>query len=58
MKVTSYKLGLNIKEVPVMFVNRQLCTSKMSGGIFGEALFGVVRLRWAALTGRIKRVDR
>ena len=54
MKVTAYKLGFRIKEVPVVFVNRQLGTSKMSGGIFGEALFGVMRLRWAALTGKIK----
>ena len=54
MKFTAYKLGSRIKEVPVVFVNRQLGTSKMSGGIFGEALFGVMRLRWAALTGKIK----
>ena len=53
MKFTAYKLGFR-KEVPVVFVNRQLGTSKMSGGIFGEALFGVMRLRWAALTGKIK----
>ena len=54
LKFTAYKLGFRIKEVPVVFVNRQLGTSKMSGGIFGEALFGVMRLRWAALTGKIK----
>lgn len=54
MKFTAYKLGFKIKEVPVIFVNRQLGTSKMSGGIFGEALFGVVRLRWAAICGKIK----
>lgn len=54
MKFTAYKLGYRIKEVPVIFVNRQLGTSKMSGGIFGEALFGVMRLRWASLTGKIK----
>ena len=58
MKFTAYKLGFKIKEVPVIFVNRQLGTSKMSGGIFGEALFGVVRLRWSALTGKIKRVNK
>lgn len=58
MKFTAYKLGFKIKEVPVIFVNRQLGMSKMSGGIFGEALFGVVRLRWAALTGKIKRVNK
>lgn len=54
MKFTAYKLGFNIKEVPVIFVNRREGTSKMSGGIFGEALFGVMRLRWAAITGKIK----
>lgn len=54
MKFTAYKLGFKIKEVPVVFVNRELGTSKMSGGIFSEALFGVMRLRWAAMTGDIK----
>ena len=54
MKFTAYKLGFKIKEVPVIFVNRRLGTSKMSGGIFGEALFGVIRLRLAALFGKIK----
>ena len=54
MKFTAYKLGFKIKEVPVIFVNRREGTSKMSGGIFGEALFGVMRLRWAAITGKIK----
>ena len=54
LKFTAYKLGFRIKEVPVIFVNRQLGVSKMSGGIFGEALFGVMRLRWAALTRQIK----
>ena len=54
MKFTAYKLGFKVKEVPVIFVNRQLGTSKMSGGIFGEAFFGVMRLRWAAIRGKIK----
>ena len=54
MKFTAYKLGFKIKEVPVIFVNRREGTSKMSGGIFGEALFGVMRLRWAAISGKIK----
>lgn len=54
MKYTALRLGFRIKEVPVIFVNRELGTSKMSGGIFSEALFGVMRLRWAALTGGIK----
>lgn len=54
MKYTSYTLGFKVKEVPVVFVNRELGTSKMSGGIFSEALFGVMRLRWAAFTKSIK----
>jgi dolichol-phosphate mannosyltransferase len=54
MKFTAYKLGFKIKEVPVIFINRELGTSKMSGGIFGEALLGVVKLRIASLLGNIK----
>lgn len=46
MKFTAYKIGFKIKEVPVIFVNRRKGVSKMSGGIFGEAFFGVMRLRW------------
>ena len=46
MKFTAAMCGFKIKEVPVIFVNRELGTSKMSGGIFSEALFGVMRLRW------------
>lgn len=46
MKFTTYKCGFKIKEVPVVFVNRVEGVSKMSGGIFSEALFGVMRLRW------------
>lgn len=45
MKYTALRLGFKIKEVPVIFVNRELGTSKMSGGIFSEALFGVMKLR-------------
>ena len=46
MKFTAKQCGFKIKEVPVIFVNRELGTSKMSGGIFSEAVFGVMRLRW------------
>ena len=48
MKFSTYKCGFRIKEVPVIFVNRVLGTSKMSGGIFGEALFGVIRLKMSS----------
>lgn len=45
MKFTAYKCGFQIQEEPIVFVNRVLGTSKMSGGIFSEALFGVIRLK-------------
>ena len=45
MKYTAHRIGFKIKEVPVIFVNRREGVSKMSGGIFGEAFFGVMRLR-------------
>lgn len=45
MKFKSYKRGFRIVEVPIVFVNRVLGTSKMSGSIFGEAVFGVIKLK-------------
>ena len=45
MKYTTYKLGFKIVEVPIIFVDRKAGTSKMSGGIFGEAFWGVMKLR-------------
>lgn len=49
MKFTAYKYGFRIVEVPIIFVNRVLGTSKMSGGIFGEAVFGVMRLKLGSM---------
>lgn len=49
MKYTTYKLGFKITEVPIIFVNRKAGTSKMSGGIFGEAFWGVLKLRFRKL---------
>jgi len=46
MKYTAYKIGFKIKEVSVIFVNRREGVSNMSGGIFGEAFLGVMKLRW------------
>ena len=45
MKFTALKCGFVVKEVPIIFINRVLGTSKMSGGIFSEALLGVIRLK-------------
>ena len=46
MKFTAYKCGFQITEVPVIFINRELGTSKMNSSIFGEAVFGVIQLKW------------
>ena len=55
MKFTAYKFGFKIVEVPIIFVNRVLGVSKMNGGIFGEAVFGVIRLKWNSLFKTYKR---
>ncbi len=48
LKFTAHQCGFILKEVPIIFVNRELGTSKMSGGIFGEAFLGVVELKIAS----------
>lgn len=45
MKFTAFKCGFTLKEVPIVFVNRILGTSKMSGGIFNEAVWGVIKMK-------------
>lgn len=50
MKFTAYKCGFTLREVPIIFINRQLGTSKMSGGIFGEAFLGVIQLKLTSFT--------
>lgn len=52
MKYTAYKLGFKLKEVPIIFINRQKGTSKMSSGIFGEAFWGVIGLRFRKIRPR------
>ncbi|MCE5174061.1 MAG: polyprenol monophosphomannose synthase [Bacteroidales bacterium] len=44
MKFTAWKSGFVIKEVPIIFANRELGVSKMNGGIFNEAVFGVIKM--------------
>lgn len=46
MKFTAHKCGFKLVEVPIIFVNRVLGVSKMNTSIFGEALFGVLKLKW------------
>ena len=45
MKFTAWKYGFNVIEVPVIFTDRQEGSSKMSGGIFFEAFFGVIQMK-------------
>jgi dolichol-phosphate mannosyltransferase len=45
MKFTAMKLGYNIVEIPIIFTDRRAGTSKMTGGIFSEALWGVLRMK-------------
>jgi dolichol-phosphate mannosyltransferase len=45
MKFTAWKLGFQIEEIPIVFTDRREGTSKMSGGIFNEALWGVLRMK-------------
>ena len=52
MKFLAYKYGFRIVEVPIVFVNRVLGTSKMSSGIFSEGFFGVLRLKCSSLFTR------
>lgn len=55
MKFTAYRLGFKIKEVPIIFVNRVLGSSKMNTSIFGEAFFGVIKLKLRSIFGKIHR---
>ena len=55
MKFSAWKLGFTIKEVPIVFTNRQKGTSKMSGGIFGEAFWGVMALKFRKITPSRRR---
>ena len=56
MKFTAFLMKYRIVEVPIVFINRRLGTSKMSGGIFGEALLGVIRLKWNSFFNKKKRI--
>lgn len=57
MKFKAYKYGFKIKEVPIIFVNRELGTSKMNSSIFGEAVFGVIKLRLRSMFTKYPQVN-
>ena len=52
MKFKAFKRKFKVVEVPIIFINRQLGTSKMSRGIFSEGLFGVLKLRLKSMLGK------
>jgi dolichol-phosphate mannosyltransferase len=58
MKFTAWKKGFVLKEVPIIFTDRTEGTSKMSGGIFKEAFFGVLQLKFGSwfLKAKYKKV--
>jgi len=54
MKFTAYKFGFKVVEVPIIFTDRSQGTSKMSGGIFNEALWGVIIMKWRSFFRKYK----
>lgn len=57
MKFTAWKFGFRIVEVPIIFTDRKRGSSKMSGGIFSEAILGVVRMKLGSFFKSYKRLD-
>ncbi len=57
MKYTAFKLGFEIKEVPIIFTDRTEGTSKMNKSIFREAIFGILDLRFRNIVGKIKPIE-
>ncbi|MGB8490338.1 MAG: polyprenol monophosphomannose synthase [Bacteroidales bacterium] len=55
MKFAAWKLGYKIVEIPIIFTDRRLGTSKMSGGIFSEALWGVLRMTLRSIFIKYRR---
>ena len=55
MKFTAWKYKFHVSEVPIIFTDRKEGTSKMSGGIVSEAIFGVIRLKVGSWFRRYRR---
>lgn len=55
MKFLAWKYGFKLLEVPIIFTDRTAGTSKMSSGIFKEAIFGVLEMRWKSLFRSYKK---
>ena len=54
MKFKAHKKKFTISEIPIIFINRQLGTSKMNTSIFGEAMFGVIKLKFDSIFRKSK----
>ena len=52
MKFAAWKLGFKVKEIPIIFTDRTRGESKLSTGIFKEAVFGVIKMKIRSLLGR------
>lgn len=57
MKYTAWRLGMKIAEIPIVFTERRLGVSKMSGGIFGEAFFGVLKLPFRKIRRKYSSIN-
>ena len=55
MKFNAWKLGYKIVEVPIIFTDRKMGSSKMTGGVFNEALWGVLRMKLRSLFIKYKK---
>jgi dolichol-phosphate mannosyltransferase len=58
MKFVAWKLGYKIVEIPIIFTDRKLGSSKMTGGIFSEALYGVLRMKLRSIFFKYRRNNR
>ena len=50
----AHRRGATIREIPIVFREREAGTSKMTGSIVGEAIVLVLRLRWQATVRRLR----
>ncbi|MEQ8531934.1 MAG: polyprenol monophosphomannose synthase, partial [Imperialibacter sp.] len=57
MKFTAWKYGFKIKEIPIIFTDRSRGESKMTRGIFQEAVLGVLQMRIYSLFRKYLRVE-
>ena len=58
MKFTAWKMGCKLIEVPIIFTDRQEGTSKMSTGIFSEAIFGVMEMKFKSFFRKYPTINK